>query len=185
MSPRSCRWAAGTGFDSTLCPMPNGSSCARPDATTVADGRRAVADPLLDQVQAANAEAHRNITTALGLPDVPATAGTSTLFEELWQRFATAPRCTHLQRRPVQPSHLVAWSGVWRCSPCLREFTDATRGTLDPIEEFTCDRCRRYAPSSIEPAVIRQDFWVVVAGLCGPCSDALIAGGGRRVQTHG
>ncbi len=141
-----------------------------------------------DQAKAAVAEARRDVAGAFGLPDEPAPRGVSPFFDELWDRHGQSRRCSHLSLRPLQPWHLFPADGVWRCKPCQgmwaatrKSDIAARRPFLDPVEEFTCDRCRRFSPGGLEPAVVRQDFWVIVVGLCGRCFARVESEGGRVV----
>lgn len=142
-----------------------------------------------EQAEAAVRHARRNVATALGVPDEPSPRGVSALFEELWARHGDDPRCRHLDARPLQPWNLFPASRVWRCGPCQGTWSAQQRATraaglpiLDAVEEFTCDRCRRYVPADpLQPTVIRQDFWVIVCALCRRCTRAAQSAGAKVV----
>lgn len=136
-----------------------------------------------DQAAAAVADARKRVATALGIPDRPSPRGVSALFELLWSRHGDGPRCPHLDARPIQPWHLLPGEGTWRCRSCMRRWGQANRAPFDAVEEFTCDRCRRYIPSGpLEPTVVRQDYWVVFCGLCPRCLVQTVAEGAQVVS---
>lgn len=137
-------------------------------------------DPVLDQARAATSEARDMMAAALGLDQHRPTRGTSPLFDELWEQYALAARCEHLHTRPVQPWLLTLPWVMWLCRACGGEFSTQMRGTsLGPIEEFTCDRCRRYV-RSLTPTVIRQDFWTIFLSLCRRCEQHALNHGAEK-----
>lgn len=125
----------------------------------------------LDQAHAATAEMRTLVAAALGIDSEP-TEGTSQLFEEFWATYSTASRCPHLSARPIQPSLLILPFPAWHCRPCAAAAGAQLRGAagLGHLEEWTCDRCRRYTPSSLTPILVRQDLWLVVGSLCARCT---------------
>jgi hypothetical protein len=88
----------------------------------------------------------------------------------LLQRWKTAGwrRCPHLTN--PQPAFIAISApeeGVFcaRCGPEHR--------SLDPIEEFTCDLCRRYRPSGLRNGFLTLGALITVAGICPSCADRL------------
>src|SRR5262249_36026360 len=94
---------------------------------------------------------------------------------------ADAPRCRHLIDRPVQMWILALPDRTWRCRGCAGSHVDRHRGRwLGDLEEFTCDRCRRYLPSQVlTPTILRQDMWVIVGSLCSACTTTAQAQGAK------
>ena len=141
-----------------------------------------MSDPFDDQAQAATAQARRNLHNALGLPDEPSPRGSSPLFDELFDRYATAPRCEHLMARPVQPWTMALPWGEWYCNTCAPKFAAANRGKwLGDLEEFTCDRCRRYVSGELQVTIVRQDMWVIVLSMCRRCAAWATECGAREI----
>ena len=141
----------------------------------VADTRSMVATALPDT---------RNITPSMVMPP-----WVRDLLDQL-----TGPRirrCAHLGRRPVQPWLTSVSDGMWRCRPCASGHAVAEvdaiahgRRILDPVEEGTCDRCRRNVdPDALTGAVIRAGLWVLVAALCGRCMRDAVSDGGHLVAS--
>jgi len=87
-----------------------------------------------------------------------------------------AALCPHVRRGP-RPMYAFVWERHWRCRPCLTAWTDEQQAlreagkarTLGPIEEFTCDFCRRYTGRTLSPVVIRLDLWIVNGAACEVC----------------
>jgi hypothetical protein len=79
--------------------------------------------------------------------------------------------CSHLIADPYQTWNVLIAEGGWRCDQCWAYLSsDVTDGyRLDPIEDFTCDLCRRYAPKSLTALVLRVDMFVMRGGACGSC----------------
>lgn len=137
---------------------------------------------LLDQAQAATVETRKLVATALGLAANHPGSGTSPLFEELWAKYQNAQRCRHLADRPIQPSLMMLPHDAWLCRPCMGTLSHALHGTtLDPIEEFTCDRCRRYV-RKLGPAIVRQDLWVIFLSLCRRCECEAVEQGAKLTR---
>lgn len=128
---------------------------------------------LQDQIEAATAQARQRFATALGLPPDRYTRGSSPFLDEFLDRYMTpdTPRCAHLRARPIQPAYLALPFAAWRCQECMSALAaQRPRPRADEIEEYTCDRCRRYLPTEeLTPAVLRQDMWIVAASLCARC----------------
>ncbi|WP_328366216.1 hypothetical protein [Micromonospora zamorensis] len=125
-----------------------------------------------DQVRAAQAEARKLTTTALGIPVKPA-PGPAPAMDEFLDRFKELERCPHLAARPIQPWMLVLPWQTWRCQPCLREWAQKEARTwtgFGAVEEATCDRCRQYVEAGrLTPAMLRSDLWIIQCSLCKRC----------------
>jgi hypothetical protein len=132
-----------------------------------------------DQIRAAVAETREMIAHALpGAQGIRPMATEPDWFRVMFDRFLTpdTPRCPHLAARPVQPALLTVCVGRWLCRRCI---TSAPRPRLTPIEEGTCDRCRRYVGSDrLTAGILRSDLWTLIAGLCPRCRDDGIDAGG-------
>lgn len=143
----------------------------------------------LDQIEAALAETRGMVSKALGVKDDGRKQGISRTFEEIWATASEARRCKHLEAAPVQPWIMGLPDRTWRCRSCsVEESIRRLRLGLSygPIEEHTCDRCRRYVPPvngecALTPVVIRQDIWLILASACGPCGEALAREGATFV----
>jgi hypothetical protein len=140
----------------------------------------------LDQIAAAVAETRAAVNAVFGLPaDQKPEHGTSPFVEQLLDILCVpeVPRCPHLAARPVQPAVMSLPWLEWRCRPCCKTFSESMNGrSLGVVEEFTCDRCRRYVPSGpLTPAVLRQDMWVIIASLCKRCTALAEQHGGQHV----
>lgn len=84
----------------------------------------------------------------------------------------TATRCAHLTPGPYQTWNVFIADGNWRCNECYAYYrANELAGSLSAVEEFTCDICRRYAPATIAPLVIRIDMFVLRGAACGRCFD--------------
>lgn len=80
--------------------------------------------------------------------------------------------CPHLDEDPAQPWSCLIATGEWKCDQCWAYHRVALANgsaQLDPVEELTCDLCRRFAPTSLEPLVLRINHWVMYGGACGRC----------------
>lgn len=83
-----------------------------------------------------------------------------------------AQTCPHLQVDPTQQWNSLIAEGHWRCESCLAYFAAsdaAKRGYLGFPEEFCCDICRRFAPNTLMPLVIRIDIFVMTGAMCARC----------------
>ncbi|MGH1561448.1 hypothetical protein [Mumia sp. DW29H23] len=82
--------------------------------------------------------------------------------------------CPHLQEAPMQTWSCTIAEGVWRCEQCLAYHQQellAHGSQLGTLEEHTCDLCRRYAPSSLVPLVLRVNHCVMYGGACSRCME--------------
>jgi hypothetical protein len=134
-----------------------------------------------DQWQAAIAEMRTMVGRVVGTDHTTHKNRQSPVFLELWERFVDAPRCEHLAKRPLQPALLTVHFGVWLCRACVVTFGQrwkSSRSSLGPIEEHTCDRCRRFV-TDFTVAVIREDIWMFTAAICKRCERDLVALGGQ------
>jgi hypothetical protein len=140
--------------------------------------------PIEDQVDAATTEVREKTEKALGITTPPQTTRTSeTIIEELLDRYLDDQRCQHLDDIEIQPSYWAAGYG-WMCTNCTQKQAQK-RHALGPnvpvlglVEEHTCDRCRRYAPSQLQPVVARYNYMVFNLGCCRRCmKDFQNAGG--------
>jgi hypothetical protein len=92
----------------------------------------------------------------------------------------------------MQPTYVYGWEGYFRCRSCtLREGQDGLRqqaaGTyrgLGPIEEHTCDRCRRYAGNNLTPTILRFNMLVIFVALCPRCEKWLIEQGAVVLENN-
>lgn len=145
-------------------------------------------DPFLDQIEAARADARRTVADALGIDEnwkIPHSA--DSIAENMFDQLKGDRRCRHLIKVPAQPSYWGALAG-WECKRCSIE-TAAARRRLGPkaavlgvVEEFTCDRCRRYTLRELEIVVCRLDFWTMILGCCPRCVQDFKAAGGKEVE---
>jgi hypothetical protein len=89
------------------------------------------------------------------------------LTEILDEKIANSRHCGHLTSRPAQTWSIFIWGDTWRCNECLARFADAgrTRGVplLSSPEESTCDFCRRYSPTFLQPIVTRMGLLLFTA----------------------
>lgn len=83
----------------------------------------------------------------------------------------TPSTCSHLRIEPLQTWYTLIADGAWKCAECWAYFgRDIQEGfTLGFVEEQTCDLCRRYSPSGLNPLVIRIDIHVMTGGACRRC----------------
>ncbi len=81
--------------------------------------------------------------------------------------------CGHLIADPYQTWNVLIAEGGWRCDQCWAYLSEAVKSgvRLDPVEDFTCDLCRRYTPKTIGPMVLRVDTFVMRGGVCSSCSE--------------
>jgi hypothetical protein len=87
---------------------------------------------------------------------------------------ATAGKaCGHLRGRPAQTWNLCLWDDTWRCNECALRFSESVRlgaFRLDPIEDHSCDYCRRYCPNTLSPMVMRVGIHVMHGAMCRRCA---------------
>lgn len=85
---------------------------------------------------------------------------------------ASSPRCPHLISNPAQIWYVLIAEGAWRCRQCCAYFAEKIRQgyRLPHIEDHTCDLCRRYAPRTIEPLMIRIGPFIMHGGTCARCT---------------
>jgi hypothetical protein len=95
------------------------------------------------------------------------------ILDELTPPYNVAQPCPHLITDPYQTWNVLIAEKRWRCDQCWAYFEERIREgfRLNPIEEFTCDICRRYASKTLGPMVLRVDTFVVRGGVCGGCAD--------------
>jgi hypothetical protein len=91
------------------------------------------------------------------------------------KRLATAAikACGHLKANPVQTWNLFLWDDGWRCDECNFRFLGAVHNgayRLSGLEEQSCDFCRRYAPTTLAPIVMRIDIYVIHGAMCRRCA---------------
>ena len=95
------------------------------------------------------------------------------MVESLFDAEATTV-CPHLSTHPAQTWHALIAEGTWRCSECWEAFRQgffAKGPVLTPIEEHTCDVCRRFV-GTMSPLVGRLDHLVLHGGVCRRCMSA-------------
>lgn len=90
------------------------------------------------------------------------------------KRLATSviKTCGHLKAVQLQTWNLFLWDDTWRCDECNLRFLESLwRGAfrLSLLEEYSCDFCRRYAPTSLTPVVMRIDIFVIQGAMCRRC----------------
>jgi hypothetical protein len=112
--------------------------------------------------------------------DIPATGRNRERFlGYLDRKIATAKgRCQHLQSGPAQTWHTYMWDETWRCDECNIRFAMANRRRplLSPIEEYSCDYCRRYSPTYLQPTLTRVSNFLLYGAACRRCAGELEAG---------
>jgi hypothetical protein len=91
------------------------------------------------------------------------------------ERLSTSPvkACGHLTSKPIQTWNLFLWNDMWRCDECLLRFSESVRHgafRLTALEDYSCDFCRRYAPKTLSPVVMRVDTFVMHGGICRRCA---------------
>jgi hypothetical protein len=90
------------------------------------------------------------------------------------EKLARSPNgCGHLKSRPIQTWHIFLFDDVWRCDECWLRFASSMqdRGLrLSPLEESTCDYCRRFSPTSLAPTVSRVGTFVLYGAACRRCA---------------
>jgi hypothetical protein len=144
----------------------------------------------VEQADAASADTRRILADAGigdGTPGPDANLWADAFVGQIMDRGATA--CLHVKRRPAQPIFAYAWERIWRCRQCdvahtgkaVEQRRAGTHPDLGPIEEHTCDRCRRYCRDPLTVLVVRCGFVVVYAGLCTSCANEAEQAGGRNV----
>ena len=82
--------------------------------------------------------------------------------------------CPHLRENRMQTWTCLIAEGVWRCEQCWAYHqVNIARGQsgLTTLEEHTCDLCRRYAPNSLSPLVLRINHCVMHGGACNRCME--------------
>jgi hypothetical protein len=90
---------------------------------------------------------------------------------------ATAGRfCGHLKYNSAQTWNICLWDDFWRCDECHLRFAMTVQAgafRLSADEEDTCDFCRRFAPMSLQPTVVRINLWVLYCAACRRCAKEL------------
>lgn len=84
-------------------------------------------------------------------------------------------RCAHLGAQPAQTWNVLLDDGTFKCDECwayLEREIVSGRFRLPLIDEFTCDKCRRYS-SSLSPLVLRISNFVLRGGICRRCAGSL------------
>jgi len=95
------------------------------------------------------------------------------------EKIATAKgRCPHLQSNPAQTWHIAMWDDTWRCDECTVRFAMANRQRplLSPIEEHSCDYCRRYSPTYLQQTLTRVSTFLLYGAACRRCARELEVG---------
>lgn len=80
--------------------------------------------------------------------------------------------CPHIKAQPAQTWHINLWDDMWRCDECHLRFAESFRtgnSRLDPIEDHSCDYCRRYTPRTMQPMVMRMGIHVMYGAICRRC----------------
>lgn len=83
--------------------------------------------------------------------------------------------CDHLHAHPMQPWNIFIAKRSWKCDQCwayaVKDMMDGVRigKNLGPVEEFTCDLCRRYSPNTLVPLLMRIDIFVMHGAVCQRC----------------
>lgn len=119
------------------------------------------------------------------LPDrtnIPATDEMKERFIKILDnKIATAKGgCGHLRSQPTQTWHIFMWDDIWRCNECLLRFSVSRRNRgplLSPMEENTCDYCRRYSPTYLKQTVSRVGQFVLYGAACRRCGREFESGG--------
>jgi hypothetical protein len=95
------------------------------------------------------------------------------------EKIATArSRCGHLDASPVQTWNIFLWNHTWRCDECMFRFAmeHRDRPLLSPLEENTCDYCRRYSPIYLRPTISRISTFVLYGSACRRCARTFTEG---------
>ena len=109
-------------------------------------------------------------------PDATARAQLFGHFMRVLAGFAegTVPHCKHIRLDAPRPAIVVVFAPSIDCHRC---YPLRPRPRLTEREEHTCDMCRGYAPGQTINAVFPQcGPFMLVAGMCDPCRDRLVAG---------
>ena len=109
-------------------------------------------------------------TRSILIPETPGT--TEWAKEVLDKHLELQKRCMHLRTRPAQTWNVLLDDGSFKCDECWAYFEAeiaSGRFQLGLIEEFTCDRCRRYS-NSLQSLVLRISNFVLRGGLCQRCT---------------
>ncbi len=125
--------------------------------------------------EAASRRTKEKILSALpNRTEISATDGMKERFlGHLDEKLASAKgRCPHLTSNPAQTWNIFMWNDRWRCDEChLRFATDCQRQSpLAPIEDLSCDYCRRYSPTYLKPTVSRVGTFLLYGAACRRCA---------------
>lgn len=120
---------------------------------------------------------------------VPATTKSHERFTAfLDEKIASAEKCGHLKSQPAQTWHIFMWGDTWRCDECMARFSyvGKTDGTpfLSPLEEMTCDYCRRYSPTYLQPTITRIGTFVLYGAACRRCAREFKSGDDSMEEDH-
>jgi hypothetical protein len=85
---------------------------------------------------------------------------------------AAKGHCAHLESDPVQTWNIAMWDDTWRCDECTGLFSIVYRQRpfLDPIEDKSCDYCRRYSPNFLQQTITKLDTFVLYGAACKRCA---------------
>ncbi|HEU0132571.1 MAG TPA: hypothetical protein VFQ85_16420 [Mycobacteriales bacterium] len=129
-----------------------------------------------ERMDAANARTRRQVAEFVGDRAVRAASTLEPVAVDLLDRLLpdeqAVPLCDHLAVDPVQTWHCIVAEGRWMCTECWArrgEEVAAGRFRLQGAEEFTCDLCRRYTPSTLGPLLLRVDTFMMHGAACGRC----------------
>lgn len=95
------------------------------------------------------------------------------------EKIATAKgRCPHLISDPLQTWHIMMWDDNWRCDECAFVFSREYRRRpfLDPIEDQSCDYCRRYSPTFLQQTISKVGTFLLYGAACRRCAQEFEAG---------
>ena len=130
---------------------------------------------LVQGMAVASKAAGDRIKEAVAPFGTPMDAKFTSMAETILDRLMPSDKvCSHLMSNPAQVWNTFIADGNWKCDQCWAYQVDRIRKTgpvLDSVEEFTCDLCRRYSPTSIEPLLIRNGPFVMNGGTCRRCRE--------------
>lgn len=132
--------------------------------------------PKMELIEAASRNTRERVQRELGVSG--STPGVSKHFER-WAKGLLdsltldkqVPRCDHIKREPYQTWNLQLGQNRWMCDNCWAYQLESLRSgvpIVDPVEDNTCDRCRRES-DKLEWVVLRIGTWVMSGGLCTAC----------------
>lgn len=100
------------------------------------------------------------------------------LLDQLSVSLPGITRCDHLAIHPAQPWNIFLAAKRWLCDECWeRRAEEISIGEkhhfLGPVEEHTCDLCRRFKPEKLQPLMFRIDLFVMHGAACENCVESL------------